>query len=165
MDLSERIAHITGLQSHRLEPFLLGSFPISDNESFNKWFYKVANISSVDVLKLEFSAENINYFIHETGLSKDSLAAVLGISRSKLYNILKDGESLEPKYKPTFVMTIKLWEKGITAFDGDKHAFETWMKVQNTNLGGICPFELLSNEPGRRELEKALDRIEFSVYG
>ncbi len=164
MDLSEKIAHLTG-QCSRPEPFLLGSYAISTDEKFNTWFYKVANVSSIEVSKLDFSAKNINSFITETGLTKDALASVLGISRSKLYNLLKDGESLEPKYKPTFVMTVKLWEKGLTAFDGDKQSFEMWLKLPNTNLGNIAPFELLSNEPGRRELEKALDRIEFSVYG
>ncbi len=164
MDLSQRIANLTA-QNTGLESFLLGSYAISSNKKFNKWFYKVANVSSIEVSKLDFSAENINNFLQATRLTKDSLATVLGISRSKLYNILKDGESLEPKYKPTFVMTIKLWEKGIAAFDGNKQSFETWLQMPNTNLGGLVPFELLSNEPGRRELEKALDRIEFSVYG
>jgi len=58
-----------------------------------------------------------------------------------------------------------LWKKGLVAFDNDDTMLSEWITSRNSNLGNIKPVELLSTRVGRRELEKAFNRIEYSTYG
>ena len=97
-------------------------------------------------------------------MSAQAIAGVVGVSKSKYYELaqLKD---LGFKNIDALADFATLWQKGIEAFDGDKDLLNEWLEMRNENLGNIKPIELLSSRIGRRDLEKAFLRIEYSTYG
>jgi|GEM_PF-1777308 len=100
----------------------------------------------------------------ETGLSSQDLANVLEIGKSKYYDLVKVSQ-LDQKYLDALADFSTLWVKGLEAFDNDQQSLLDFLKTKNENLGGIKPIYLLSSRMGRRELELAFQRIEYSLYG
>jgi len=100
----------------------------------------------------------------QTKLSPQEMASVVGVSKSKYYELvqLKD---IGTKNLDALVDFATLWKKGLTAFDEDAEMLTEWISLRNSNLGNIKPVELLSTRVGRRALEKAFNRIEYSTYG
>jgi uncharacterized protein (DUF2384 family) len=120
------------------------------------------NFSSLEEMHLPGSS--IVELQKQTKLSPQDMAGVVGVSKSKYYELvqLKD---IGTKNLDALVDFATLWKKGLTAFDNDDEMLSEWMTSRNSNLGNIKPVELLSTRVGRRELEKAFNRIEYSTYG
>ena len=121
-------------------------------------------ISSQSLTTTKFPGIALTALQNETSLSPQEIANILGISKSKYYELLKM-EDLGPKNIDALADFAALWNKGIEAFDGDKQVLKEWLLTRNENLGGVKPIELLSSRIGRRELEQAFLRIEHSLYG
>jgi uncharacterized protein (DUF2384 family) len=100
----------------------------------------------------------------QTSLTAQDIAGVVGVSKSKYYELLQLND-LGNKNIDALVDFAILWKKGLNAFDEDQELLNKWLVSRNTNLGNIQPIELLSSRLGRRELEKAFNRIEYSTYG
>lgn len=99
----------------------------------------------------------------QTSLSAQVIANVIGVSKSKFYDLIHL-DDLGAKNIDALADFAALWQKGLSAFDGDKDLLNEWLETRNTNLGDK-PINFLSSRMGRRELEKAFLRIEFSTYG
>ncbi len=100
----------------------------------------------------------------QTKLSPQDMAGVVGVSKSKYYELVQLND-IGTKNLDALVDFATLWKKGLIAFDDDDEMLSEWMTSRNSNLGNIKPVELLSTRVGRRELEKAFNRIEYSTYG
>lgn len=100
----------------------------------------------------------------QTSLSAQYIAGVVGVSKSKYYELVQLPD-IGTKHIDALADFAMLWQKGLAAFDEDKELLNEWLLSRNTNLGSIQPIELLSTRLGRRELEKAFNRIEYSTYG
>jgi putative toxin-antitoxin system antitoxin component (TIGR02293 family) len=99
----------------------------------------------------------------ETSLSAQELAAVMGISKTKYYDMQK--ETLDPRSIDTLADFAQLWKLGMEAFDGQLAQLQEWFHTRNKNLGNVKPITLLATRLGRRALEKAFQRIEYGLYG
>ena len=100
----------------------------------------------------------------QTALSAQDIAGVVGVSKSKYYELLQL-DDLGSKNIDALVDFATLWHKGLSAFDEDSILLNEWLISRNSNLGNIKPISLLVSRVGRRELEKAFNRIEYSTYG
>ncbi len=100
----------------------------------------------------------------QTKLSPQDMAGVVGVSKSKYYELVQLND-IGTKNLDALVDFATLWNKGLVAFDNDDDMLSEWITSRNSNLGNIKPVELLSTRVGRRELEKAFNRIEYSTYG
>lgn len=60
---------------------------------------------------------------------------------------------------------LKVWQKGLRTFDNNEEDLITFINTPNTNLGGAKPIDLMEMETGRNDVSKALDRIEYGIYG
>ena len=47
---------------------------------------------------------------------------------------------------------------------GEKEAARHWFKTSNKALGGRSPLEFADTEPGAREVEELLGRIEHGIF-
>ena len=121
-------------------------------------------ISSRSLATTKLPGKALTALQTETSLAPQEMASILGISKSKYYDLLKV-DDLGSKNIDALADFAALWNKGIEAFDGDKQLLKEWLVSRNENLGGIKPVELLSSRIGRRELEQAFLRIEYSLYG
>ena len=117
-----------------------------------------------DLYKTKLPGKSLGRIQEQTSLSATDLAQVMGISKSKYYNLL-DQDYLDFESIDAMVDFATLWQKGLDAFDDNVIHLNEWLDTRNENIGGIKPIELLSTRIGRRSLEKAFLRIEYSIYG
>ena len=124
----------------------------------------LTRMSYRDIHEMRLSGQSLVDVQKQTSLSAEDIAGIVGVSKSKYYELVQM-EDLSSKNIDALADFATFWQKGIDAFDGDDSLLYEWMQVRNDNLGNIKPVELLSSRVGRRELEKAFHRIEFSTYG
>ena len=142
--------------------------PSQTNEpavAYNNHVLQVLNgLSYADINNIHLSGEALTDIQEQTLLNAQALASVVGVGKSKFYDLVKT-DDLGAKNIDALADFAALWQKGLDAFDGNTELLNEWLETRNLNLGGTKPIELLSSRMGRRELEKAFLRIEYSTYG
>ncbi len=124
----------------------------------------LSSLSYQDIHATRLSGQTLVDIQNQTSLSAQYIAGIVGVSKSKYYELVQM-DDLSIKNIDALADFATLWQKGIDAFDGDDSLLSEWMEIRNENLGNIKPVELLSSRLGRRALENAFYRIEFSTYG
>ena len=122
------------------------------------------NLSFSELGDIHFSGKKLLEVQEQTALNAQDLAGIIGVSKSKYYELLQM-DDVGTKNIDALADFAALWKKGVGAFDDDNSLLNEWLVTRNINLGNIRPVELLSSRLGRRELEKAFLRIEYSTYG
>ncbi len=121
-------------------------------------------MSYIEVSDARLPGKKLQEVQEQTSLSAQDMAGIMGVSKSKYYELLQLA-TLSEKAVVALADFAALWQKGLDAFDGEVELLNEWLARRNTNLGNVRPKELLSSRLGRRELEKAFLRIEHSTYG
>lgn len=124
----------------------------------------LTDMSVRDIEKARLSGNVLSDIQKQTSLSANAIAGIVGVSKSKYYDMIRL-KDLGFKNIDALADFAALWQKGMDAFDGNKSLLNEWLEMRNQNLGNIKPIELLSSRIGRRELENAFLRIEYSIYG
>ncbi len=130
-------------------------------------FSLLANLGGMSFTELSeahFPGKKLQQIQGQTSLSPVDMAGIIGVSKSKYYELLQL-DDIGEKAIDAVADFAALWQKGLDAFDGEANLLKEWLTRRNTNLGNLKPKELLFSRVGRRELEKALQRIEYSTYG
>lgn len=125
---------------------------------------KLQEMSFIEISDAHMPGDTLLDIEDQTLLSKEEVANVLGISMSKYYDLLKS-EDIGSDNIDALADFAAFWQKGLDAFDDDKSLLKEWLNTRNENLGNIKPIELLASRMGRRILENAFLRIEYSTYG
>lgn len=154
--MKKRKKYSTKKESSKVkEPMVLGSVSLL-SALYNMSFHEVSDI--------HLSGEKLLEVQEQTSLGAQDLAGIVGVSKSKYYELLQM-DDIGPKNIDALADFAALWQKGVDAFDDETGLLNEWLETRNINLGNIKPVELLSSRVGRRELEKAFLRIEYSTYG
>ena len=150
---------------------VFGAFDLPDNiiEVFNikgkrliNYLRKVLNYEGVGELKIPGYVLGVIPKI--TNLAISEVAELLDISKSTYYRA-KEESVLEMETVDKLSSVLKIYQRGLEAFDGDKDDFEDWLHTKIPSLGNKKPFKLLKTENGRQSVLDAIDRIEHSIYG
>lgn len=96
-------------------------------------------------------------------LSRDSIAHMLNVSEPTLYRWTKANKSLNRNFSVKLFEITDLFLYGIEVF-GDKENFFKWLKLPNTALGSMEPYELIEIPGGVAKVKDILGRIEHGVY-
>ncbi len=113
--------------------------------------------------KIEIPGSVMQFLPDITNLSVRDLADLLEISTSSYYR--KIGTDLiEMNFVDKMSSLLKIYQKGIEAFDNNRDDFEEWLNTQIPGLGNIKPIELLKTENGRSTILDAIERVEHNVY-
>lgn len=96
-------------------------------------------------------------------LSRDSIAHMLNVSEPTLYRWTKVNKRLERNFSVKLFEITDLFLYGIEVF-GEKENFFKWLKLPNTSLGGLQPYELIEIPGGVAKVKDILGRIEHGVY-
>ncbi len=99
-----------------------------------------------------------------TNLPVTDVAQLLDISKSTYYRV-KEEDILEMETVDKLSSVLRIYQRGLEAFEDDKEDFEDWLNTKIPSLGNKEPLELLKTENGRLAVRDAIDRIEHSVYG
>lgn len=90
------------------------------------------------------------------------LASLLGISKATLHRRKSQGR-LDPAESDRVLRFARLVGKAITVFGGIEQA-RHWLNSPQFGLAGAIPLEYAQTEPGAREVENLLGRIEYGIY-
>jgi putative toxin-antitoxin system antitoxin component (TIGR02293 family) len=90
------------------------------------------------------------------------LASMLGISKATLHRRKAQGR-LEPAESDRVLRFARLMGKAVAVFGGIEAARQ-WLTSAQFGLGGAVPLDYAKTEPGAREVENLLGRIEYGVY-
>ena len=114
--------------------------------------------------EIEVPGSIIRFLPDITNLSVSDLAGLLEMSTSSYYRKIRSG-LLEMDSVDKMSSLLKIYQKGIEAFEDNRDDFEEWLNTQIPNLGNKKPIELLKTENGRLAVLDAIDRVEHNVYG
>lgn len=114
--------------------------------------------------EIEIPGSIIQFLPDITNLSVSNLADLLEMSTSSYYRKIRTG-LLEMNSVDKMSSLLKIYQKGIEAFENNREDFEEWLNTQIPSLGHIKPIELLKTENGRLTVLDAIDRVEHNVYG
>jgi len=123
----------------------------------------LSSIPSYALPNTIISGRALKYIVDNLKKLGIKLDQTLNASNATLYRQFKK-ENIDIDVKDNLVSLMRIMEKGIRAFESEEN-FKEWLVSKIENLGRLRPIDLLSLETGRREVEEAIDRIEYGVYG
>jgi putative toxin-antitoxin system antitoxin component (TIGR02293 family) len=97
-----------------------------------------------------------------SGLTKERIKKVARISEGSLARRKKSGRLSEAESE-RLLRVSRVVEKAIALHGGDRGAAGRWLEVALPVLGGLSPLDLARTEPGAREVEELIGRIEHGV--
>ena len=124
--------------------------------------YKWSSYKKIDIIKEGISKEELENLKDQTGLDYDTLAKVLSVAKATLHN--KKGKAkFDTSVSERILLLADIYSYGYEVF-GEKERFNSWMKSENTSLGGVAPLQLLDTLYGIEEVKHLIGRIEYGVY-
>jgi len=91
----------------------------------------------------------------------EEMASLLGISVRTLKRRRESG-TLTPIESERLYRIARLFRRATSVFESEEEA-RSWLKRPQMRLGGEVPLEIARLEPGAREAERLLGRIEYGI--
>ena len=132
------------------------------NKEIRGHLNKVLNFNGMD--DLDIPGKLLKELPDIINLSISQVTDALGISKSTYYRA-RNIRHLDHEIVDRMASLLKIYEKGIQAFNGDSEQFKAWLNTTIQNLGGRKPIELITSENGRISILQALSRVRYNVYG
>lgn len=97
------------------------------------------------------------------GLSRQELASHVAIPKSTLDRRVREGTRLTPAESERVLRLYRLFKIAAETLGGEDKA-RAWFTTPNATLGGVTPIAYADTEPGAREVENLLGRVQYGVY-
>ena len=107
-------------------------------------------------------AERFDVLREMLGVPSGTLAEVVGITQSTLSRRRKRG-MFDKDESERVLRVARLVARAADVLDGMENA-RKWLTEPARGLGGEPPLEFADTEPGAREVERLLIRLEYGVY-
>lgn len=98
------------------------------------------------------------------GLTVEELAPKIGISVATLARRRHDRAPLDPAHGDRVVRYARLYWLAAQLFDYREDSARNWLSRPARALGGEKPLDYAETEPGAREVENLIGRLETGVY-
>ncbi len=98
------------------------------------------------------------------GLTVEAMAQKVGISVATLARRRHDGAPLDPAHGDRIVRYARLFWQAAQLFDLNEQTAREWLRRPALALGGATPLDYAETEPGAREVENLIGRLEYGVY-
>lgn len=98
-----------------------------------------------------------------TGLSKDDLASILGLSYKTIQRYEKENKRFNPLNSEQLAKIIALYQQANEIFS-DLNAFNRWLRKPAYGLGNLVPISLLTTSGGIDLIREELIRIEYGAF-
>ena len=117
------------------------------------------------VSKLErgFSFQSLRELESQSGISIAMIASVVGIPERTLAR-RRATERLTTQESERLLRIAILFEKTVELFEGDVAAATRWLTTPQQALGRRSPLLYARTEPGAREVESLIGRLEHGVF-
>lgn len=120
------------------------------------------HLAMVQIAKDGMPASAFNELLVITGLSKDDLASILGLSYKTIQRYEKDNKRFNPLNSEQLAKIIALYQQANEIFS-DLNAFNRWLRKPAYGLGNLVPISLLTTSGGIDLIREELIRIEYGV--
>jgi putative toxin-antitoxin system antitoxin component (TIGR02293 family) len=98
------------------------------------------------------------------GLRPAKVGSLVNINEKTLERRLKAHARLKPDESERVARLMRIISLAAAVLESDEHA-RVWLKRPLRELGGRTPLQMTATEPGAREVERVLGRIEHGVFG
>lgn len=113
-------------------------------------------------IKKGLPAASFEKLRHEFGITAAELAATLNINMRTLARRKQNGR-LDVDESERVYRLARLFQIGLNLF-GDAELTRRWFAAPKEIFGGLTPLNYADTEPGAREVEKQLRRLEHGVF-
>jgi putative toxin-antitoxin system antitoxin component (TIGR02293 family) len=114
-------------------------------------------------LEAGFPFEALRKFEANSGVESAILLSVLGIPERTLAR-RKTAGRLAPEESERLLRIGMVFEGAVELFDGDVASAVQWLTTAKKALGGETPLRYSRTEPGAREVENLIGRLEHGVF-
>jgi putative toxin-antitoxin system antitoxin component (TIGR02293 family) len=98
------------------------------------------------------------------GLRPAKIGSLVNINEKTLERRLKAHARLKPDESERVARLMRIISLATAALESEAHARE-WLNRPLRELGGRTPLQMTATEPGAREVERVLGRIEHGIFG
>jgi putative toxin-antitoxin system antitoxin component (TIGR02293 family) len=98
-----------------------------------------------------------------TGLPWENISKFVNIPLRTLTRRQHDGK-LRPDESDRVWSAAMIFDLTLDLFEGDAAAARRWLEAPQRGLGGVPPLEYASTQPGAREVENLIMRLEHGVF-
>jgi putative toxin-antitoxin system antitoxin component (TIGR02293 family) len=117
----------------------------------------------IEQLDVGLSFEALQAFVSNSGLDLLALATLIGIPERTLARRRSAGR-LAPEESERLLRISNIFEKAVELFEGDADAAVLWLTTPKKALNGQQPLQYSRTEPGAREVENLIGRVEHGVF-
>lgn len=104
----------------------------------------------------------VERFLANTSFSAEDLAELVAIPARTLHRRKEQGR-LDPLESDRLLRVTRVFAKALDLFEGDADAAHRWFETPARALGGKRPKAIAGTDPGSREVETLIDRLEQGV--
>jgi putative toxin-antitoxin system antitoxin component (TIGR02293 family) len=98
------------------------------------------------------------------GLRPAKVGSLVNINEKTLERRLKAHARLKPDESERVARLMRIISLAASVLESEAHARE-WLNRPLRELGGRTPLQMTATEPGAREVERVLGRIEHGIFG
>jgi putative toxin-antitoxin system antitoxin component (TIGR02293 family) len=114
-------------------------------------------------LERGFSFKTLHVLESRSGLTLSRLASVIGIPERTLARRKASGK-LTPEESERLLRISAVFEDAVDLFEGDVRAAVNWLTTPRKALGDRPPLSYARTEPGAREVENLIGRLEHGIF-
>jgi putative toxin-antitoxin system antitoxin component (TIGR02293 family) len=114
-------------------------------------------------LEKGFSFKTLHVLESRSGLALSRLASVIGIPDRTLARRKASGK-LTPEESERLLRISAVFEDAVNLFEGDVPAAVNWLTTPRKALGDRAPLSYARTEPGAREVENLIGRLEHGIF-
>jgi len=104
----------------------------------------------------------VHHFHKKSGLTLERIKQVARLSEGSLARRKQSGK-LSPDESERMLRLSRIFELASALFDGHQQEARQWLETPIPALGDQRPLDLVQTEPGAREVEDLIGRIEHGV--
>ena len=123
----------------------------------------IATPELIEQLEAGFPFDALRRFEANSGMASGLLISILGIPERTLARRRTAGR-LAPEESERLLRISIVFEKAVELFDDDVASAVQWLTTSKKALGGETPLRYARTEPGAREVENLIGRIEHGVF-
>ena len=97
------------------------------------------------------------------GLRPAKVGSIVNINEKTLERRLKAHSRLKPDESERVARLMRIISLATLVLESEEHA-RAWLKRPLRELGGLTPLQLAATEPGAREVERVLARVEHGIF-
>lgn len=126
-------------------------------------FRSVETPELIERLEAGFPFHVLRKFESNSGMESAALISILGIPERTLARRRTAGR-LAPEESERLLRISTVFEKAVALFDDDVASAVQWLTTSKKALGGETPLRYAKTEPGAREVENLIGRLEHGVF-